>query len=120
MNLKLQEKKNETTVKVDETGDTNQNTPNKTRLQASANQKTPDKTISLEPTNQGSCFTLATEKPYLIYLHKAVELWEKCLGSSAVIDGIDLDSHIEALVACGTRLVAIKQVGGKYIDCKIQ
>ena len=98
-------------VKVDETGDTNQNTSNRSTSQASTNQKTPDKSTSLVPTNQDSCFTLATEKPYLKYLHNAVELWEKCMGSGTENDGIDLNSHIEALVACGTRLIAMKQVG---------
>ena len=115
MNTKSQGETTETTVKVDETGDTNQNTQNK----GTTNQKSSDKTISLEPTNKGSCFTLATEKPYLAYLHKAVELWEKSLGSGAVFDGIDLDSHIEAIVACGTRLIAIKQVGVNLVYCNI-
>ena len=96
---------------IDETGDTNQNTPNRHKPNASANQKTPERqTYNGEPTNQGSCFTMATEKPYLKYLHKAVELWDECMGHGELIDGLELSTHIEALMACGTRLLAMKQV----------
>ena len=105
---------------IDETGDTNQNTPSRQKSGSSANQKTPERPANQktpvtqayngEPTSQGSCFTMATEKPYLKYLHKAVELWDECMGHGELIDGLELSTHIEALVACGTRLLAMKQV----------
>ena len=34
------------------------------------------------------------------------------MGDGVEIDGIDIHSHLEAMVACGTRLIAMKQVCG--------
>lgn len=111
LNAQLKKEETEVAFNVNEAGDSIQSTPYRPTSEQTTNQTTPDRNTSMEPTHQGSSFTLAMEKSYLKYLHRAVELWEKCMRGGAKLDGIDLSCHIEALVACGTRLVATKQVG---------
>lgn len=81
-------------------------------------------------------FTLQHEQDNLPFLVRAIELWEKSLGHIAtprdqkaanvgktlktmskkpvVADGenslFDLEHHIDNLIICGTRLIAMKQV----------
>lgn len=83
--------------------------------------------------SENSRFTLQQEQDYLPFLVRAIELWEKSLGpsknggqrssnaaksgkgrKSEVIEATEtlfgVEHHVDSLILCGTRLIAMKQV----------